>query len=299
MAMTRERKVEQMRNFPSHNPAAPAMAQIDLSELARDIRRWSLEMVHRANASHIGGALSAADILAVLYGRVLNVCPEVPSWPERDRFVMSKGHCCVGLYSVLALRGFFPTEWLRQYAQPGSILMGHASHKVPGVEWSTGSLGQGLGLAVGQAYAGKLRNRAWHVYALLSDGELNEGSTWEAVMFAGHHRLEKLAMVIDKNGQQAMGATAGIIDLGAIAEKIQAFGWETHEVDGHDLNALGAAFSAPPAGKPRCVVAHTIKGKGVAYMEHNLKWHYSAPHTRELLDLALAQLAQGSQEGPQ
>ncbi|MEW5756392.1 MAG: transketolase [Pseudomonadota bacterium] len=294
--MTHEREAEQMPSFPFLSQQASATAQIDLGEFAHHIRRWSLEMVHRANASHIGGALSAADILAALYGRILKVRPEEPAWPERDRFVMSKGHCCVGLYSALALRGFFSTERLQRYAQPGSLLMGHASHKVPGVEWSTGSLGQGLGLAAGQAYAGKLRNSAWRVYALLSDGELNEGSTWEAVMFAGHHRLEKLCMVIDKNGQQAMGVTAGILDLGAVAEKIQAFGWEACEVDGHDLDALVTALSAPPAGKPRCVVAHTVKGKGVAYMEHNLKWHYSAPHTRELFELALEQLAQGAQE---
>ncbi len=288
-----------MQSAPSHSPDHQMMTHADLREFAYDIRRWALEMVHRANASHIGGALSAADILAVLYGRILNVRPAEAAWPERDRFVMSKGHCCVGLYSALALRGFFPTEWLRQYAQSGSLLMGHASHKVPGVEWSTGSLGQGLGLAAGQAYAGKLRNRAWQVYALLSDGELNEGSTWEAVMFAGHHRLEKLCMVIDKNGQQAMGATTGILDLGAVAEKIEAFGWETREVDGHDLKALVTALSAAPSSKPRCVVAHTVKGKGVAYMEHNIKWHYSAPQTRELFELALAQLAQGFQDAPQ
>lgn len=273
---------------------APA-AHADLREFAYAIRRWALEMVHRANASHIGGTLSSADILAVLYGSILNVRPDEPAWPERDRFVMSKGHCCSGLYAALALRDFFPTEWLRGYAQPGSILMGHASHNVPGVEWSTGSLGQGLGLAVGQAFAGKLRNKPWRVYALLSDGELNEGSTWEAVMFAGHHQLDRLCIVIDKNGQQAMGATRSILDLGAVAEKIRAFGWETHDVDGHNLDELVAALSAPPAGKPRCLVAHTVKGKGVAFMEHNLKWHYSAPQTAEQLELALKQLAEAHQ----
>jgi len=262
----------------------------DLAELAYAIRRSSLEMVYAANASHIGGALSAADILAVLYGRILRVRPEAPAWPERDRFVMSKGHACVALYAALALRGFFPGEWLTHYGQGGSLLMGHASHRVPGVEWSTGSLGQGLGLAAGQAYAGRLRNKSWGVYALLSDGELDEGSTWEAILFAAHHRLHNLCVVIDKNGQQAMGATEGILNLGSVADKLRAFDWEARDVDGHDREELAAALSAAHSGKPRCVVAHTVKGKGVAYMENSVKWHYSAPRTPEQLDLALRQL---------
>jgi transketolase len=249
-------------------------------------------MVHRADASHIGGALSSADILAALYGAVLNVRPGEPEWPERDRFIMSKGHCCAGLYACLALKGFFDTELLGGYAQTGSLLMGHASHKVPGVEWSTGSLGHGLGLGCGQALAALRQGHAWRVFVLMSDGELDEGSNWEAVMFAAHHRLDNVCVIIDRNGQQALGATRDVLDLGSLPDKFRAFGWETRDVDGHDLQELCAALSAPrEEGRPRCVVANTLKGKGVAYMENELQWHYRAPKTPELLEQALRQLA--------
>lgn len=248
-------------------------------------------MVHRANSSHIGGSLSCADILAVLYERVMRYRAEDPAWADRDRFVMSKGHCCAALYAALALKGFFPLDWLKGYAQSGSILMGHASHKVPGVEWSTGSLGHGLGLATGQAYAAKIRRAPWNVYVLLSDGEMDEGSTWEAVLFAAHHRLESLCAIIDQNGQQALGDTSAVLDLGSLRQKFEAFGWDARDVDGHDLGALEAALAAARApGKPRCLVAHTVKGKGVAYMENNMEWHYRAPKTPELLEKALRQL---------
>jgi len=268
----------------------PAAAQTP-AEFAFQIRRWSLEMVHRANSSHIGGSLSCADILAVLYERVMRYRAEDPAWADRDRFVMSKGHCCAALYAALALKGFFPLDWLKGYAQSGSILMGHASHKVPGVEWSTGSLGHGLGLATGQAYAAKIRRAPWNVYVLLSDGEMDEGSTWEAVLFAAHHRLESLCAIIDQNGQQALGDTSAVLDLGSLRQKFEAFGWDARDVDGHDLGALEAALAAARApGKPRCLVAHTVKGKGVAYMENNMEWHYRAPKTPELLEKALRQL---------
>lgn len=268
-------------------------ARDHVADLAYEIRRWALKMVHNANSSHIGGCLSSADIVASLYGEVLHVRPEEPEWPERDRFVLSKGHCCAGLYAALAIRGFYPLDWLPGYAQAGSLLMGHASHKVPGVEWSTGSLGHGLGLAAGQALAGQLKNAPWRVFALLSDGEMDEGSTWEAILFAGHHRLSNLRVVIDQNGQQALGDTSGILDLGSLTDKFSVFGWEAHNVDGHDPGALRTVLAADPVeGKPKCIVAKTVKGKGVDFMEDRMEWHYKAPKTEEQLGEALEALAQ-------
>lgn len=263
-----------------------------LADFAYAIRRHTLQMVGRADASHVGGALSMTDVIAVLYGHVLRVRPSDPSWPDRDRFILSKGHCCSALYAALALKGFFPLAELDTYGDPESRLMNHASHAVPGVEWSTGSLGHGLGLACGQALAAQRKKQAWRVFCLLSDGELDEGSTWEAALFAGHHRLSNLWAVIDANKIQSLGDVKTVLDLGSIRSKFEAFGWDSIDAEGHDLAALLAAFDRPWGDRPRCIVAHTTKGKGVAYMENKLEWHYRAPKTKELLDLALAQLAQ-------
>lgn len=262
-----------------------------LRDYAYRIRRHALQMVARADSSHIGGALSMADILAVLYGAVLRVRADDPSWPERDRFVLSKGHCCSALYAALALKGFFPEAELDTYGLSGSRLMCHASHEVPGVEWSTGSLGHGLGLVTGQALVGKRQGRAWRAVAVLSDGELDEGSNWEAILFGGHHKLDNLMVVVDANRIQSLGHTKDIIDLGSICAKFQSCNWHAVEVDGHDVGALIEAFHGTAPHKPRAVIAYTVKGKGVSYMEDKLEWHYRAPKTPELLALALQQLA--------
>lgn len=262
----------------------------EIAEYAYAIRRHTLQMVGRANASHVGGTLSMTDALAALYHHVLRVHPEDPKWPERDRFILSKGHCCSGLYAALALKGFFPLDELQTYGDSDSRLMNHVSHKVPGVEWSTGSLGHGLGLACGQALAGKRKDQSWRVFCMLSDGELDEGSSWEAVLFAGHHRLSNLWAVVDANKIQSLGETKDVLDLSPLHAKFEAFGWEVAEVNGHDIAELVSVFERPWGDRPRCVISHTVKGKGVSYMEHKLEWHYRAPKTKELLDLALQQL---------
>ena len=265
----------------------------EIAEFAYHIRRHALAMVHVANSSHIGGSLSCVEAVAVLYHHVLNVKPDDPDWADRDRFTFSKGHCCVSLYAALAMKGFFPVSELAGYAQLGSRLMGHASHKIPGVEWSTGSLGHGLGFSCGQALAAKRKKCPWNVYTLLSDGEMDEGSTWEAILFAGHHRLDNFIAIIDHNKQQALGYTRDILDLGSLGTKLESFGWATCDVDGHDVGALIQALDqGSKSDKPFGIVSHTTKGKGVAYMEDNMAWHYKAPKTQEELDLALKQLQQ-------
>lgn len=268
-----------------------AATQARIADYAYAIRRHTLQMVGRADASHVGGALSMADIIAVLYGAVLRVRPDDPRWPDRDRFILSKGHCCSGLYAALALKGFFPVAELETYGDSNSRLMNHVSHAVPGVEWSTGSLGHGLGIACGQALAAKRKQAAWRVFCVLSDGELDEGSTWEAALFAGHHKLSNLWAIVDANKIQSLGDVKDVLDLGSIRGKFESFGWESVDVNGHDMAALLGAFAHPWGDRPRCVVAHTVKGRGVAFMENMLEWHYRAPKTKELLDRALAELA--------
>ena len=252
--------------------------------LAATVRRLALQMVHRAKASHIGSALSISDIVAVLYGKVLNVDPAQPSWADRDRFILSKGHACVAVYAALAARGFFREEELLTYGRDHSDLMNHISHKVRGVEFSTGSLGHGLPFGVGKAFAAKRGGKTWRTFVVLSDGELGEGSNWEAFMFASHHRLDNLVAIIDYNKLQSLTTVAETLALEPLAERLAAFGWSVREVDGHDHAALSAALSTTPwvAGKPSVLVAHTIKGKGVSYMENAVKWHYSSPNDAQL-----------------
>jgi transketolase len=260
--------------------------------LALAIRRDVVRMVHRARSSHAGSALSIADILAVLYDGVLRVDPVAPEWPDRDRFVLSKGHACVALYAALAARGFFPSDQLDTFYRDGSKLFGHVSHKdVAGVEVSTGSLGHGLSIATGMALAAKRDGRTNRVFALLSDGECDEGSTWEAALFSGHHRLDNLVAIVDYNKIQSLGRVDDVIRLEPLAEKWRSFGWAAQEVDGHDVDALTAAMGALPIepGRPCCLVAHTIKGKGVSFMEDRLLWHYRSPDDAELAR-ALAEL---------
>ena len=249
-------------------------------------------MVHRANASHIGGCLSIADLLAVLYGGVLRVDPARPDWPDRDRFVQSKGHAAAALYATLADCGFFPTEWLDDYCQDGSRLYGHVtSPPVPGVEVSAGSLGHGLPIACGMALAAKRDRRPTRTFALLSDGELDEGSTWEAILFAAHHRLDNLVAIVDYNKIQSFGAVKDVLDLDPLADKWRAFRWGTREIDGHDTGLIGATLAAVPfePGRPSVVIAHTVKGKGVSFMEHQLAWHYKSPNAEQLA-LALREI---------
>jgi len=247
-------------------------------ELARRIRLHCLQMCHTKRASHLGGAFSVADVLAVLYGGVLNVDPAQPKAPQRDRLFYSKGHACTALYAVLAETGFYPKSELDTFTDNGSYFTSHVNHKVPGVELSTGSLGHALSVAAGVALAGKRRQAAWHTYAIVSDGELDEGSNWEAILFAPHHRLDNLTLVVDYNKVQSFGSTAEVLNLDPLADKFRAFGWDTLEVDGHDHAALAAALDkGGRSGKPRVVIAHTVKGKGVSFMEHQLAWHYKSP----------------------
>jgi transketolase len=267
------------------------MTMNDTRKLATIIRRHALRMVHRAKASHIGSALSIADIVAVLYAGVLRVDPAQPRWPGRDRFILSKGHACVAVYAALAARGFFPEEDLQRYGQDHSELMNHISHKVAGVEFSTGSLGHGLPFGVGKALAARRRGLDWRTFVLLSDGEWGEGSNWEACLFAAHHRLDNLVAIIDYNKLQSLTTVAETLGLEPLADKFRAFGLAVREVDGHDHDALRDALAGAPwvVGKPSVLIAHTTKGKGVSYMENAVKWHYSSPDD-ELLARALSEL---------
>jgi transketolase len=260
-------------------------------KLAREIRAEAIKMVARAKAAHIGGALSMADLLAVLYGEILRVRPEQPDWPERDRFILSKGHSCTAVYATLALRGFFPVAELQTYGQDGSRLMSHISHKVPGVEFSTGSLGHGLPFGCGKALAAKRQKKNWRVFVMLSDGELDEGSNWEAILFAPHHRLDNLVAIVDYNEIQSLGSVKEVLDLHPLTEKFRAFNWTVKEIDGHNHGEIRAALNSLPweAGKPNCLVAHTVKGKGVDFMEDKLLWHYKLPDANQVKQ-ALGQL---------
>ena len=259
--------------------------------LAREIRAHAVRMVARANAAHIGGALSMADLLAVLYTDILRVRAEDPAWPERDRFILSKGHSCTALYATLALRDFFPVDELSTYGADSSRLMAHVSHKVPGVEFSTGSLGHGLPFGCGKALAAKRTGAAWRTFVMISDGELDEGSNWEAILFAPQHRLDNLVLLVDYNRIQSLGSVAEVLELEPLADKFRAFRWSVREVDGHDQGSLRESLCATPwePGKPSCLIARTTKGKGVSFMENDLLWHYRSPGDSQLAD-ALAQL---------
>lgn len=268
--------------------------QVNLAGLAKRIRQHCVRMTGKANASHVGGSLSAADLLAAIYGRALRYDPRRPDWPDRDRFIMSKGHACSALYAVLAESGYFPVERLESFYQNGSPLAGHVMHKnVSGVELSTGSLGHGLPVATGMAIAAKRDGRPSRIFCMISDGECDEGSVWEAALFAPHHKLDNLIVVIDYNKIQSLGAVKDVIDLDPLADKWRAFGWAVREMDGHDLHAVEQAVTQVPyeIGRPSCIVAHTIKGKGVSFMENKLLWHYRAPLGEDMTK-ALAELEQ-------
>jgi transketolase len=262
--------------------------------VARTLRAHALRMVHRASASHIGTCLSMADVLAVLYGSVLRVDPSRPNWVDRDRFILSKGHGAAIAYAALAEAGFFPVEWLDTYCQDGSKLAGHLTRGVPGIELSTGSLGHGLPVGCGMALAGKGDGAPYRVFVLLSDGELDEGSNWEAILFAPHHHLDNLIAIVDYNKIQSFGRVEEVLELEPLADKWRAFGWCVREIDGHDHEQIADALSTAPRepGKPTAIIAHTIKGKGVSFMEDLLAWHYKSPNDEQLAQ-ALAEQGAG------
>jgi transketolase len=266
-----------------------------VQELAQNVRAHAVHMVHKAKASHIGTCFSMADLLAVLYGSVLRVDPSRPDWADRDRLVVSKGHGAAAIYAVLAQSGFFPVAWLETYCADGTRLAGHVTHHgVPGVEFSSGSLGHGLSLACGVALAGKRDGRPYRAFALLSDGECDEGSIWEAALFAPHHRLDNVVAIIDYNKIQSFGTVKEVLDLEPLAAKWRAFGWAVREVDGHYHRQIHDALSSVPfePGRPSVLIAHTVKGKGVRFMEDKLEWHYRSPDAGQL-DQALAELGCG------
>ncbi len=255
----------------------------DTVDLARRVRLNALRMVHKAGASHIGSALSISDILAVLYGRVMCYDTQAPSLAKRDRFILSKGHACVAVYSVLAEIGFLTKSELDTYGQNFSPLMNHISHKVSGVEFSTGSLGHGLSFAAGKALAAKKMNMDWRAFVLLSDGEMDEGSNWEALMFSSHHALDNLVAIIDYNKLQSMGSCEKTLGLEPLADKLKSFGWFVIEVDGHNHQELYDALTQRYQDKPTVIIAHTIKGKGVSFMEGKVEWHYKCPDQDQLI----------------
>lgn len=256
----------------------------ETKSLANRIRIHVVNMTSRGRSSHVGAGLSISDILAVLYGQVMNVFPKNPKHPERDRFILSKGHAGAAVYATLAECGFFPIEKLKTHYQDGSDLSGHVSHKaIPGVEFSTGSLGHGLGVVTGMALAAKKDGATKRHYALLSDGECDEGSNWEAILFAAHHKLDNLVAIIDYNKIQSLAPIAETIALEPFADKWKCFNWNVIECDGHDHDELIEAFDEAEKAKdkPTVIIAHTTKGKGVSFMEDTVLWHYRTPQGEE------------------
>ena len=253
---------------------------MELKKRAAQLRLHALRMVHQANASHIGGCLSMADILAVLFGKILKLDPQNVNWPERDRLIISKGHAAAIYYAALAEAGFFPVSWLGTYGQNDSQLAGHITkHGVPGVEFSAGSLGHGLSVACGMAMGLKHDKNPARVFTIISDGEMDEGSIWEAMLFAPQHKLDNLSVILDYNKIQSFGSVKEVLDLEPLADKWKACRWAVREINGHDLGEIEKVLSQTPfeKNKPSVIIAHTVKGKGVSYMENQLKWHYSAP----------------------
>ena len=267
----------------------------DCRELARKIRRHCLNMVHKGQSGHIGSMLSMADILAVLYTRILNVSPKEPKMPGRDRFILSKGHGGAAVLATLAELGFFPLDWLGTYYRDAGKLSGHISHHIPGVELSTGSLGHGLPVACGMALAAKRDNARHRIFCLVSDGDCDAGSTWEAIMLAGQHGWDNLTMLVDYNQLQALGCSKDIINLNPLAPKLEQFGWAALDAAGHDQQAIYNALTRLPLcpGKPSAVIFHTTKGKGVSFMENNYTWHYGGL-TDALLAQALKEVEESS-----
>lgn len=262
----------------------------DVADFAAEIRRTTLVTINKAGLGHIGGDYSVTDILATLYGRVLRVDPRRPEWADRDRFILSKGHAAVSLYSTLALSGFFPIEWLDTFTGPLSALNGHPNrNKVPGVETNTGPLGHGFPVALGCALAAQLQRSDRRTYVVIGDGELQEGSNWEAFMYGGHRQLTNLTVIIDRNRLQQGDRTENTNSLDPLDAKVGAFGWEPRVIDGHDLDALHLALTSP-SDRPVAVIAETVKGKGVSFIEDRAEWHHKVP-TSEQVAMALEELS--------
>ncbi len=257
------------------------MENLQLQRTANEIRKGIITAVHSAKSGHPGGSLSAADIFTYLYFEELHVDPKNPKMADRDRFVLSKGHVAPGLYSTLAHRGFFPVEDLTTLRHVGSYLQGHPDMKhIPGVDMSSGSLGQGFSAAVGMALAGKMDNASYRVYALAGDGEIQEGQIWEAAMFAGHRKLDDLVLIVDNNGLQIDGNIEDVCSPYPIDKKFEAFRFHVINIDGHNFDEIRAAFkeARETKGMPTAIIAHTVKGKGVSFMENEASWHGSAPN---------------------
>ena len=260
------------------------MENLELAKMANEIRKGIVTAVHSAKAGHPGGSLSAADIFTYLYFEELNIDPENPDKPDRDRFVLSKGHTAPGLYSTLAHRGFFPVEDLVTLRKLGSYLQGHPSMQyIPGVDMSTGSLGQGISAAAGMALGGKLDNKDYRVYTLLGDGEIEEGQVWEAAMFAGFHKLDNLVVIVDNNGLQIDGPIDQVCSPYPIDKKFEAFNFHVINIDAHNFDEIRAAFkeAKETKGMPTAIIAHSLKGKGVSFMEGNVAWHGTAPNDEQ------------------
>ena len=262
-----------------------------LEEKAKHIRRLIIQMLAKAGSGHPGGSLSLTDIITALYFKQMRHNPKDPQWPERDRFHLSKGHCCPALYAVLAESGYFPMEHLWTLRKLGSILQGHPDRRTPGVEVASGSLGQGLSVALGMSLAVRIDNRASRVYCAMGDGETQEGNVWEAAMASSHYKSDNLCAIIDYNGFQIDGCTKEIMNLEPMVDKWRSFGWHTIEIDGHNMKEILAAFSEAETikGKPAIIIAHTVKGKGVSFMENVLEFHGRAP-TQEEAEKALKEL---------
>lgn len=257
---------------------------LELKKTACNVRLWTIEGVFNAKSGHPGGSLSAADIMTYLYFKEMNVDPKNPKDPKRDRFVLSKGHCCPSLYAALALKGFFPTDEIKSLRHIGAMLQGHPDMKhTPGIDMSSGSLGQGISAACGMALAGKLSNENYRVYAMLGDGECEEGQVWEAAMFASHYKLDNLVAFVDFNGLQIDGSVADVAGLDKLDEKFKAFGFEVIKIDGHDFEQIEDALNKAKTvkGKPTVIIAATVKGKGVSYMENQVGWHGKAPDAEQ------------------
>ena len=273
---------------------------MSIQELQRksvEYRKTILKIIHRAHAGHTGGSLSCIDILNVLYNHVMNVSPETFDDPNRDRYVQSKGHSVEALYTVLADKGFFSREALDTMEQFGSHFTGHPTRDIPGIEQNTGALGHGLPVAVGMALAAKLDGRSYRVFTLLGDGELTEGSSWEASMTAAHYKLDNLIVIIDRNGLQITGPTESVVALEPLADKFTAFGYAVRSCDGNDIAALVEMFDRVPfePGKPNLILAKTVKGKGISFTENAVAWHHKVP-TDDELSHALAELDQTAAE---
>lgn len=269
-------------------------------QLAWKIKRHGIEMTHLSKGSHIGSILSVSDIIAVLYNDIAKVDPKNPDKPDRDRVILSKGHAGAAIYAALAEKGFFDVEELKTHYADGSKLSGHVSHKgIPGVEFSTGSLGHGLSVGAGMAYASKKSDDNYNVYVILGDGECDEGSVWEAALVGNHYKLNNLVAIVDHNKMQSLDFCENTISLAPFVDKWKAFGWNVIDIDGHDHDALRDAYieAGRSIEKPTVIIANTIKGKGISFMENNILWHYRFPHEGEEYDTALEELKNQMPEG--